>query len=855
MTKIPFVFKVLIVFGALAGAVGVSAVAIDDSITPQNCDRSNPVCAKFVETTSAGQIKWGAFIAGGLRSLTNLFVDGKLGVGTLRPSTGEQVLKVDVEGAIGARFYCDQDGNHCVAGDSLGQGGNGGVSLPTGVLDGTLRYDGSNWVPSFLLRNSEEQVGIGMDPNGVSSTYKLGVNGGVLVMGVIKIAGGNPANGKVLTSTDASGNATWQTPTSNNGSVNLTPGIGITLTPNPVTSVGTISIDFNNVQKRLSASCSNTSAIKKINIDGTVECQAVGTTGVSLPVGTFGQTLVFNNSNNLVSNSLLTNTGTEIGINNASPKATLDVKGSFKLVNGNQGMGKVLTSDSLGNANWATLANSGTSLWTANSAGNVYRSSGKVGIGTNDPAADLDVKGIIQTTKLKIQADAGVGKVLTSDYFGYATWQELPTNNNNPVNLTPGIGITLTPNPVTSVGAISIDFNNVQKRLSASCSNTSAIKKINIDGTVECQAVGTTGVSLPAGVLDGTLRYDGSNWVPSFLLRNSEEQVGIGMDPNGVSSTYKLGVNGGVLVMGVVKIAGGNPGIGKVLTASDASGNATWQALPSTGGNVSITTNNNSGIILSPTTITNTGTISIDFNNVQKRLSASCPIGQSIQGVDANGSVTCADNGSSNAINWTLSGSKLYPDSISYNVGIGTTNPTAKLDVAGTLKTTSLQIVNGTQGTGKVLTSDYFGYATWQTPVAGGIGSFASCQQYRCIAYRLSGRIENKNEKWTTKCYKTTNENNTDDYPVPVSANVTSDVTFNFKPGVKDEIDYYSSGKVSSSNNSVLMSANVACGRNDSSNGFRQSGSVLHSSSKVVTAVCDEREKRAMVLSATYCPS
>ncbi|MGB3079964.1 MAG: FISUMP domain-containing protein, partial [Saprospiraceae bacterium] len=43
------------------------------------------------------------------------------------------------------------------------------------------------------------------------------------------------------------------------------------------------------------------------------------------------------------------------------------------------------------------------------------------------------------------------------------------------------------------------------------------------------------------------------------------------------------------------------------------------------------------------------------------------------------------------------------------NVGIGTTTPTAKLDVIGSIK-----ITDGTQGAGKVLTSDVNGKATWQ---------------------------------------------------------------------------------------------------------------------------------------------
>ncbi len=44
------------------------------------------------------------------------------------------------------------------------------------------------------------------------------------------------------------------------------------------------------------------------------------------------------------------------------------------------------------------------------------------------------------------------------------------------------------------------------------------------------------------------------------------------------------------------------------------------------------------------------------------------------------------------------------------NVGIGTTNPTAKLEVAGTLK-----IADGSQGPDKVLTSDAAGNASWQS--------------------------------------------------------------------------------------------------------------------------------------------
>ncbi len=50
------------------------------------------------------------------------------------------------------------------------------------------------------------------------------------------------------------------------------------------------------------------------------------------------------------------------------------------------------------------------------------------------------------------------------------------------------------------------------------------------------------------------------------------------------------------------------------------------------------------------------------------------------------------------------------------HVGIGTSSPAAMLDVAGQVK-----ITDGTEGTGKVLTSDNNGFATWSAPALGSV--------------------------------------------------------------------------------------------------------------------------------------
>ncbi|MRX69316.1 hypothetical protein SAMN06265349_1065 [Flavobacterium resistens] len=57
------------------------------------------------------------------------------------------------------------------------------------------------------------------------------------------------------------------------------------------------------------------------------------------------------------------------------------------------------------------------------------------------------------------------------------------------------------------------------------------------------------------------------------------------------------------------------------------------------------------------------------------------------------------------------------------NVGIGTTNPSVKLEVNNGATAGAVKIVDGTQGSGKVLTSDADGKATWQSSVNGYVGS------------------------------------------------------------------------------------------------------------------------------------
>lgn len=78
----------------------------------------------------------------------------------------------------------------------------GNEALPTGTNGQTIRNNGTGWVSDSLIHNNGTNVGI--DTN--NPTAKLDING------QIRIEGGNPADGKLLTAADGNGNAQWEVP-------------------------------------------------------------------------------------------------------------------------------------------------------------------------------------------------------------------------------------------------------------------------------------------------------------------------------------------------------------------------------------------------------------------------------------------------------------------------------------------------------------------------------------------------------------------------------------------------------------------------------------------------------------------
>ncbi|MGE3824484.1 MAG: hypothetical protein AB7G44_09665, partial [Bacteroidia bacterium] len=120
---------------------------------------------------------------------------------------------------------------------------------------------------------------------------------------------------------------------------------------------------------------------------------------------------------------------------------------------------------------------------------------------------------------------------------------------------------------------------------------------------------------------------DATVGVSSWARRFNMENIGTygwlfesGANTAGVAPTVKFAINasngnfhtiGNGYIDGTLKIAGGSPAAGRVLT-SDAAGNATWAA-PATSGTVTSVATGGNGI--TGGTITTTGTISLDYGN------------------------------------------------------------------------------------------------------------------------------------------------------------------------------------------------------------------------------------------------
>ena len=389
-----------------------------------------------------------------------------------------------------------------------------------------------------------------------------------------------------------------------------------------------------------------------------------------LQLGTNGsQMMTLNNNGN-------------IGIGVTNPQAKLDINGDIKISGGNPGVGKVLTSDASGLASWqlpgtgngGTLdqaydfggggsgrvidADAGAVLIQGNDGLYV---TGNLGQGNSLGLSGSGTKMFFYPKKSAFRVGSVNANYWDEDSLGiYSFSAGFDTKAFGSASAAIGVGNTAKGNASIALGAyseaigdnsISIGDNTISQAFS------SAVFGMNNDPV----SISSTNSFIPTDpvflVGNGMDALNRSNAMT--ILKNGN--MGIGTN----APTEKLEING------QIKITGGTPGSGKVLT-SDALGIASWQPIPapSLGGATTLDSAYNfNGPGLGRTIHANYGAVLIQGND-------------GLHVMDS--------------------------------VGIGTQTPGANLDIAGRVK-----ISGGNPGAGKVLTSDVNGLASWQNSVVG----------------------------------------------------------------------------------------------------------------------------------------
>lgn len=220
---------------------------------------------------------------------------------------------------------------------------------------------------------------------------------------------------------------------------------------------------------------------------------------------------------------------------------------------------------------------------------------GNIGIGTTTPWARLEVAGQIKITG----GTPGVGKVLTSDANGLASWAT-PATGSGWSSLPGGsAGNTLYHNGTAWVASSNF-FNNGGN---IGIGTATPGEKLEVNGNIKLTGANptisaSTYTEFPWGAwfsdpvrpvyAAGTIRARGGvnddvNSVLSLFWGTSGNTYVSGNLGVGVAApTQKLDVAGNVKISGTLQIAGGTPGAGKVLT-SNATGVASWET-PAAGG-------------------------------------------------------------------------------------------------------------------------------------------------------------------------------------------------------------------------------------------------------------------------------
>ncbi len=478
-----------------------------------------------------------------------------------------------------------------------------------------------------------------------------------------------PINASGSLTNDGTGNLTW-VPSGGSGTVTSV-GAGTGLVGGPITTSGSLSVDV------------GTTANKIVQLDGTGKLPAVdGSQLTNLPAGTETDPTV-KAINGLVKSNGTTISAATAGTDYVATETDPAVKAINGLVKSNgTTIGAVVSGTDIKTINGTSILGAGniTTLTTVTSADI-----------TDGTIVDADINGTANINGAKINPTFGAQAVSTTSTLTTGSAGQFVVDATG--NITKIRNVT-TSFPAAQGAANSVLTNDGAGNLTWATGSGWGLSG-NAGTTPATQFIGTTDAQ------DLVFRTNNTE----FARLTSAGKLGIGTNsPNGLLEVLNSSSSGNAATFNVTNAA--NNGASVFANKNGTTG-AAYQAIV-TGGAEGLNINQNGtgyGIdVLVSNPLSANSSIIASHNGIGSVITANA------QGTGTAASLAVTNPASpATALTVATSGTGPAATFSGGNVGIGTTTPAAKLDIAGNIK-----IADGTQGLGKVLTSDATGLASWQ---------------------------------------------------------------------------------------------------------------------------------------------